>query len=151
MTSDISGFGLRVNVIASVTFPAGFPVTQFADDSDPFDLPSIQIADKAMGMNGDQVVWSKPNPLPVNISVVPGSDDDKNLSILAEANRVGKGKNSARDLITMTAIYPDGSTITFSQGKITDAMIGHSVASAGRMKSKTYMFSFENRTGTGNT
>lgn len=143
MANDISGFGLQIQVVASVTFPSGFTVSQFADDGDPFDLPSIQIADKAMGLNGDLITWSKANPLTVTLNVVPNSDDDKNLGILFDANRVARGKQSARDVITMTGIYPDGSTITLTPGVITDGMPGNAVASSGRMKSKAYIFAFE--------
>lgn len=151
MANDISGFGLQVQVNASVTFPSGFTVTQFADDGDPFDIPSIQIMDKAMGLNGDLITWSKANPINITVNVVPAGDDDKNLAILLEANRVGKGKKSARDVITITGIYPDGSTINLTSGKITDGMPGSSVASAGRLKSKAYMFTFENITRTNKT
>ncbi len=145
MTNDISGFGLRIRLIASKTFPTGIDITQFADDGDPFDAPSIKIADTAMGLNGDLVKFSKAVPLPVTLNVVPTSDDDKNLSVLLESNRVGKGKNGARDEITLTAIYPSGKVVTFSGGCITDGMPTESVASAGRMKSKAYTFSFENK------
>lgn len=145
MTVDISGFGLQVRIIATNTFPTGFTVTQFADDSDPFDLPSIQIADKAMGLNGDLIVWSKASPIMLTLSVVPNSDDDVNLGILAEANRVGKGKSGAQDQIIMTGIYPDGKTITLIGGVLTDAIPANSVASAGRLKSKPYQFAFENK------
>lgn len=143
MSQDISGFGLQINIVASVTFPTGFIVTQFADDGDPFDLPSIQIADKAMGLNGDLITWSKASPLLVTINVIPGSDDDKNLSIVFDANRVGRGRKPVRDSITMTGIYPNGNTITLTAGKITDGMFGNAVASAGRLKTKAYMFAFE--------
>ena len=142
---DISGFGLRVQLFASVTFPAGIDITAFADDADPFDIPSQQLADKAMGLNGDLVTWSTANPVLATLNVIPGSQDDVNLQILAESNRVGKGKQSNRDVITMVAIYPDGSTFTGINGKITDAPMGNSVAQAGRLKSKAYAFAFENR------
>jgi hypothetical protein len=145
--SNISGFGLLVTVRASNTFPAGFTVTQFADDADPFDLPSIQIGDKAMGLNGDLVTWSKANPIAITLAVVPGSSDDINLGILFEANRPGRNKFTMRDEITMTAVYPDGRTTTLTGGAITDGMPGNSVASAGRMKSKQYGFAFENKVG----
>lgn len=148
MTTDISGFGLQVQVSASVTFPSGFTISQFADDADPFDLPSMQIADKAMGLNGDMVTWSKANPIPFTFNVVPGSEDDKNLAILFEANRVSKGKTSARDIITVVAVYPSGETLTLTEAKITDGMPGNSVASAGRLKSKSYAFAAENLTRT---
>lgn len=142
---DVSGFGLRVQMSASVTYPSGVTISAFADDADPFDTPSIQIADKAMGINGDLIIFAKAAPLAVTINVIPGSEDARALDALAEANRVGKGKNRAGDVITMTAIYPDGRTLTMTGGAITDAMPGDSVASAGRLKSKAYIFAFENK------
>lgn len=141
---DISAFGLRVQLIASQTFPSGINLTQFADDADPFDTPSMQIRDKAMGINGDLVVWSKANPLMVTLNLVPNSEDDKNMAVLFEANRVGKGKQGARDIVSVTVVYPDGGTASFTQGAITDGMPANSAQSSGRLKSKAYMLAFEN-------
>ena len=145
---EISGFGLQINVIASRTFPAGILITQLADDADPFDMPAVQIADKGMGLNGDLVVWSKAAPLDVTLSVIPDSEDDLNLAALAEANRVSKGKKSAGDVITMTAVYVSGKTVTLTNGKLTNALPASAVASAGRKKSKAYTFTFESKAGT---
>lgn len=142
--ADISVFGLRVQVVASQTFPQGISLTQFADDADPFDAPSMQIRDKAMGVNGDLITWSKANPIALTLSVIPNSEDDRNLSVLFESNRVGKGKQGARDVVSITAIYPDGSTTSFTQGVITDGMPANSPASSGRLKSKAFQFAFEN-------
>lgn len=143
---DISGFGIRVNLRASVTFPQGITLSQFADDGDPFDSPSQQIMEAAMGLNGDMIVWSKANPIRPVVNVIPGSDDDRNLAVLAEANRVGRGKSSARDIITMTVIYPSGRSLTLTQGVMSDAILADPVASAGRLKTKAYAFAFENMT-----
>lgn len=145
MSLDISGFGLQINLVASVTFPAGLPISQFADDADPFELESISILDKAMGLNGDLVTWAKAVPIPLAIAVIAGSDDDINLQILADANRVAQGKFSARDVITMTGIYPNDSSITLFKGRITDAMFGNSVAGSGRLKTKVYKFIFQDK------
>lgn len=143
--NDISGFGLKVQIVASVTFPAGITITQFADDSDPFDVPAQDIADKAMGLNGDLITWSKANPIMATLNVIPESEDDINLSILAEANRAAKGKNSARDVITMTVMFPNGKVWTASPGAVMNFSPGDSVASASRLKSKPYAFAFENK------
>jgi hypothetical protein len=142
--SDISVFGLRAQVVASQTFPSGISITQFADDADPLDTPSMQIADKAMGVNGDLIVWSKGAAVIVTLSVIPNSDDDKNLAVLFEANRTGKGKRSAKDVVEITAIYADGATTSFTNGAITDGMPSNSGTSAGRLKTKSYSFAFEN-------
>lgn len=146
MSQDISGFGLRVVISASTTFPSGFTVTEFADDTDPLDIASQQISDTAMSLNGDLVNWSTANPIPMNVTVIPQSDSDLNLTVLAEANRVSRGKSSNRDIITASVVYPDGRTVNLFSGKLTNAPLGTGVASAGRMKSKTFNFMFEGRT-----
>lgn len=145
--SNISGFGLIVTVRASRTFPLGIPITQFADDSDPLDIPELQIADSAMGLNGDLIAWSKANPIKASLNVIPGSANDIELAILLEANRVGRGKIGARDIITMTVLYPSGNFVTLTNGLITDGTPSSAVASAGRLKSKSYAFTFEGRIG----
>lgn len=115
---DTAGFGLQVRVIASKTYPSGFTVTEFADDADPFDLPTLQINDAAMGLNGDMIHWSKANPIPLAIAVIPGGEDDKNLAVVFEANRAARGKRPAKDTITIVGTYPNGSTITLTPGII---------------------------------
>lgn len=143
----ISGNGFICTLIASNTFPTGITLTQFADDLDPFDLPSLQIADTAMGLNGDLLGWTKPNPVKLTLGLIPTGSDDINLSILLQANRAGRGKVSAQDIITLVGVYPDGQIVTLSQGIITDGIPVNSVASSSRLKSKPYSFAFENYSG----
>jgi len=147
MVNDITGYGLSVVLTASTTFPAGLAITQFADDADPLDTPAIKIADTAMGLNGDGIKWSKAVMNPMVLNVIPNSVDDVNLAILANANRVSQGSANARDIITAVVSYPDGTVITLNQGFITDAPFGSGVASAGRLKTKSYTFSFSSSTG----
>lgn len=144
---NVTGFGTVISIVASVTFPAGITITNFADDSDPLDFASVKIGDAAMGVNGDLITWAKAVSKPMVLNVIPGSQDDVNLSILANANNASVGKASANDVITATVVYPDASTVTHTNGVITDAMLGKSIASAGRLKTKTYAFAFESNTG----
>lgn len=146
MSQNISIFGLSVAIRASTTFPSGFVVTEFSDDQDPLDSPELAIADKAMGINGDLVMWQKPAVIEVTMSVIPNSPADRNLSILAEANRTSKTKGRVpMDEVTMTAIYQDGRTVTLSRGVILSGMFVYSGSSAGRMKTRVYKFAFEDR------
>jgi len=140
--ADISGFGTRAKVIASVTFPVGFSVTEFADDSDPVDMPPIKIGDSAMGLNGDLLTWATAVTIPVTLSVWANSDADVNLSILLNANRVAKGKSAAGDSISLVISYPNGDTLTLTRGAIMEGMPAPSVASAGRLKTNSYVFNF---------
>lgn len=147
MPNNITGFGIAVHLVASKTFPTGVQITRFADDADPLDFPAVKIGDSAMGLNGDLITWSKAIGLPMVLNVIPGSDDDVNLSILANANRVAQGKISADDVFTAVVTYPDGRVITRVAGIITDAPFGNSVSSAGRQKTKQYSFIFEDQNG----
>lgn len=143
MTVNISGFGLQARVKASTTFPEGVTITQFADDQDPVDNPELIIAESGMGLNGDHVVWSKATPLDLTFAVIPESDDDINLTILHDANRVAKGKRGARDSIDITLNYPSGRIITFTGGIVISGSAATSTASSGRFKTKTFKFRFE--------
>lgn len=140
---DVSATGFTLVLKASQTFPNGFTISEVADDADPFDIPAVEIASTAMNVNGDLVTWSSPQPMNATVNVIPASEADKNLSILWDANRAARGKRHARDVITLVASYPDGSTKTFSEGKMTSGMPGGSVASGGRIKSNAYVFAFQ--------
>ena len=140
---DVSATGFTLVLKASQTFPSGFTISEVADDADPFDIPAVEIASTAMNVNGDLVTWSSPQPMNATVNVIPASEADKNLSILWDANRAARGKRHARDIITLVASYPDGSTKTFSEGKMTSGMPGGSVASGGRIKSNAYVFAFQ--------
>lgn len=140
---NIGGFGLTILMRASITFPSGFTITQFADDADPFDLPNMQIRDKGMGLNGDLITWGKAQPVNIKLSVIPDSEDDINLGILLRTNKVGAGRNPVTDVINLVGTYPDGSIVVLKGGAITDGPPASGVASSGRLKSKEYSFSFE--------
>jgi hypothetical protein len=139
---DISIFGLSANVTADTTFPNGLTISSFADDGDPIDSPDLDIADMAMGPNGDGVTWSRPQIAEVVMNIIPQSADDVNLTALQDANRVAKGKSSAADNITIILSYPNGVKITLSEGKMVTAPVVQSGAASGRAKSKRYAFRF---------
>ena len=147
MAVDISGFGTQAWLRASNTFPIGFPITEFSDDQDAIDIPSLQIADGAMGVNGDLITWSKPNFLAVTVSVIPDGLSDINFALLLNANRVSKNKKGANDIITLALIFPQGNIITLITGRLTDGTPGNSVASAGRLKTKSYKIIFQDIVG----
>lgn len=144
---DISCNGVTIIVAGSKTFPVGFPVTQLADDVDPLDFANLQLSETAMGVNGDMVSWTTPKPIEFTLAVVPNGVDDIALSVLHEANRGAKGKASAKDSITVTIIYPNLRPIVLRKGIILDGSPGPSIASSGRIKTKSYTFRFENKVG----
>jgi hypothetical protein len=141
--SDISAAGVSITLVASKTFPSGITLTQFASDSDPFDFADVTIAEAEMNVNGEQVTFSTANPVPVTLSLIPDSDDDKNLSILLRENTQSRNHKSVRDVITLTVNYPEGERRTAVEGKMLSGTPSSGVTSGKRKKSKSYGFSFE--------
>lgn len=143
--TNITGTGIFIYVTASQSFPSGFIVSQFTDDADPIDIEDLTIADAAMGLNGNLIVWSKAVPIKLSFNVIPDSDDDQNLEIIADNNRVGANKTSVGDVINLVVTYPDGATTSYTSGIMLVAPAGTGVASSGRMKTKKYSFAFEGK------
>ena len=146
MAIEISGVGTRVILFASNTFPNGIILSQFADNADPVDIPSVQVADKGATLNGELVTWKKAQPIPLTLNVMPNSEDDQNLSEILSANRVSVNKFLAYDVIQLNITYPSGQSVTYSNGVITDGPPGIGIASEGRLKTNEYKFAFEDRT-----
>ena len=105
---NVSGLGLTVTIQSVPTFPQGFSIDQWPDDADPLTVGDVQVTDTAMGVNGDMITWNKANPIPVELSVIPNTEADKNLGILLKMNRSAKNKVSVQDSITMVITYTDG-------------------------------------------
>ena len=148
MPIEVSATGVSVRIIASRTFPQGFTVTQFADDADPFDVPDVTVSANTMNVNGDLVSASAPAPILFNLAVLPNTEDDQNLNQLLNANRAARGRRHSQDVITLVVTWPSGATDSYIGGKIQAGNPGRSAASAGRIKSKTYGFAFEDMSAT---
>lgn len=140
---NVSATGMKIRLVAIPTFPAGFDITQFADDGDPLSVDNVDIASAAPALNGDLVTWSQPNIINARISVLPGTEEAKNLGILWDVNRTGKNKVSAQDVISMVIDYPNGTTKVCSNGAILSGVPYDGGSSDGRLRTREYGFAFE--------
>jgi hypothetical protein len=151
MSINISTVGISARLVASKTFQSGFDISEFADDADPLDSPDLAVADTGFATNGTMVIWSRPAGIEMALNVIPMSEAAVNLSILLEANRVGKGKVSAQDKCTLVWTYPQGLIVTGNNGAIISGPIMPGAATSGRMKTQRFLFRFENVTKTNQT
>ena len=142
MIHDISAVGTKLQIVATKTFPTGFTVSHFSDDNDPFDSPNLAIADTGVDLRGDMVKWATLNLVDFTVSVVPGSEEDENLSRLWQANRCYPDHVPVDDRITITKTLPTGKQTVFKDGIIIEGPADVSGTSEGRLKTNTYAFRF---------
>ena len=134
---DVSATGVSIFIKSSVSFPTGFFVEGMADDTDPLAFAEMTVAEADTNINGDLVIWGKPQVMNPTLAVVAGSPADDNLQIMLTAR-----ENGVREEVEMTVTYPDGSSVTASAGGITTGTKGKSVSSAGRTTTRSYGFAF---------
>lgn len=143
MSVNIGGVGLSITVIANITFPQGITLTAFSTEADPLEMPTdVEISQSKMGLNGDKAVWQVVPKMPVGINLIPGTDDDKNMQILANANRKEKNKVAPLDNITYIINYPNGKTKTCTEGNITVGKIADGVGTDSKYPDGHYVVEF---------
>lgn len=140
---EISVLGAKGWLTADKTFPGGFAITKFPADSDAIDIAEGQFGNAEMGVNGDIIAWRTAVPLQVTLSVIPGSEEDKNLQVLLDRNRAAKGRIYEQDNITLVITLNNGNSYTFSNGIIMSGELGYSLSSQGKIRTKRYGFMFE--------
>lgn len=144
--SDISVIGFAATVKESNLFPNGFTLTQFADDTAPFDEPEVTLAETGMGANGHMVVWRSPAVKTVTIALIPGSEDAKNMQVCANAGQVGLGQTATAGRVSMSVVWPSGAVVNYSNGVVTAARLGVSAGTGGRVTTPTFTIAFESVT-----
>lgn len=138
--ADTSHNGAIYTISASnTTANVPLPISAFPKDTDPFDVPNSDIADMELGTNGDEITWSVANVVESSCAVIPATDDHEILQRIYDANKAEKGGPSAKDVITVVRILPNGETTTF-KGRITNGPSTTSLASSGKIKTPVYTF-----------
>jgi hypothetical protein len=140
---NISGFGLSIIVVALSSFPTGFELSAFSDDTDPLTIDPIEPTGFEPLYDGSLFFYDKTAPIKVSVSVIPGSDDDINLKILLQARKGAPPHLPIPDITSMIVRYSDGGIVGFSKGSIISGPLTDAILSSGRKKSNTYDFVFD--------
>lgn len=139
---NISGFGTKLFIVATQSFPVGFTVTKFADDKDPLKVEEVEPTGYELLIDGSLFAFDKGAPVKVAVSVIPGSDDDINLKILLQARKSAPSIVPLPDVTSMVISYGNGGTVALSSGAIISGPLADSIGQGGRMVGNTYTFVF---------
>jgi hypothetical protein len=142
IVKDVSGFGTSALIVALNSFPLGFLVTQFADDTDGIAIETIETTGFELLYDGSIFFYDKAAPIKVNVSVIAGMEDDINLAILLQARKGSFSLIPLPDVTSMIVSYPDGGRVAYSNGSMVAGPLGTSVSGSGRFKTNTYSFVF---------
>ena len=144
---DVSGRGTGILLTSIPILPVGLWIDQWPDDTDPFDVPGVDIAEVAMGLNGGLVRWLKAMPITYTLAVLPFSAADRALQLVWDSLRPAQtltigGLLPSVDNLQITLVYPQGIQLTLFDGTMTKGDPAPGLQSSGRLKTKIYEFAF---------
>ena len=139
---DISTLGAGITIISLTSFPMGFQLSCFADDTDSLVIEQTEVSGFEKLYDGTIFGYDKTSPVLLAVSVIPNSEDDINLKILLQKRKSNSNYIALLDTITMVVSYGDGGRVVLSGGVILSGSLADSMQSAGRKKSNTYNFAF---------
>ena len=161
---DISMAGAKIvlNAANGAQNISSNPITEFSDEGTPIDIPSLEVAAGSMNMNGNLVTWTKPNPISISFTLIPGSKSDMSLrSFLSSVSIGGRGNSVGEAYITSMVItvpsYTDGSTsnksdriFTLTNGRLLSGPPAIGSNNEGKASPSTWTFMFEGFKGVSN-
>lgn len=139
-------------VNSSIEFTGGLKTTinQFSDEGTPFEAPDIEVSENAKNLNGEMISSRKPSVYILSVTVIPMSDNDKDLQNFLQKSAIFPGNyTDIKDLwcnctVTIPGQNGEGTrTYNYYNGRIKSGPTGPSTSAEGRMASRTYTFEFE--------
>lgn len=129
-------------------------IREFSDEGTPIECNEIEVTGSAVTLNGQLILWRKPNAYVVSLTVIPRSDNDAALRAMLHDAHVSPGnvvkvsQLNASLTIVAPKINESGSQVKgdswkFTNGRIVGGPTGPSSSSEGKMSARTYTFVFE--------
>lgn len=151
---DVSMAGASITIKASGL--KSNPITEFSDEGTPIDVPALEVAAGSMNLNGNLVTWTKPAPVQISFTLIPGSESDNDLRSFLRAVHVGgKGKTVGNAYIeSMVISVPIAASNSatnkktyksydFKNGRLLSGLPAFGSNSEGKASPSTYTFMFE--------
>lgn len=139
---NLSTFGSKVILSASINYPMGVEIEDWADDADPFGPDNVTISEYGISLNGALLSWQQPAVAELEFSVWANSDSDRILRNIFDTDSIRKGKAALINVLTLSVQFPDGEKAIFTSGKMLSGPPSSRAQQGGRKASKTYRFVF---------
>ena len=117
---NLTTAGISAVMRSSRTFPAGFPIEDFAD-GEAITSGNVPIGDVVIGVDGRGAAWTILSPKPVTLTLFGASPAAKNLLLLAQAMEEGALSGAENEELELVITLPaQKMVVTYSAGIMTE-------------------------------
>lgn len=151
---DISAVGAKV--VISHGAGKDITITRFSDEGTPFECADVDLSDNKKNLNGEMISSRTPSVYTVSVTVIPGTEEDKELTRLAQMSALMPGSVQPISKIVIndiTLTLPEinesaesiagGRVFKWKKGRMKSAPTGPSTSAEGRMAARTFSFEME--------
>ena len=135
---DITAIGTKI-ILQDAVFSAGIVLTQAPADGTFWEVENSTFANVTVGLNCHQISWSTPNVITIRISVIPNSEDDRNLKAMASYARP-QSVTPNIDSVQIYKLEVNGSKSNYGDFKMTEAPMDNTANADGSFATRTYTF-----------
>lgn len=126
----------------------GIPITEFMDQENPIDIQDTETCNIEWDCEGKMVRTVKPSAILLSVTVIPGSNNDKELRKIWFRHFSNGGTVNVSDAdrgisCTINCGNPLVGSYTFSNGTCVSGAAGLTANGQGKMGGNTYTFAFE--------
>ena len=147
---NVNATGAELIIVGSQTYPQGIVLTQAPGEVDFLAMEEVVIGNMVIGLNGHAENWGTPGTFTFVIALIPGSDNDDDMSFLFSSNHIQGGSQGANDVITASMSYPSSPLPTaYSEGQYMKYTPQSVPSSSFRLKPKLYTITFARKFGPG--
>lgn len=151
---DISYAGAKIYLATRAGNAVG-PITEFADEGSPVEIPDMDIADGNMNLNGILVTWTKAQAAEFSLTLIPNTPSEKILATWLAAHAIGGRRSIPEAFIDqLMLVIPanvnvsgtnrkNGLIYMFNNGRMRRGAPATGTSAEGKMNAKTYNFIFE--------
>lgn len=137
---DTTSANLNGTMVVELLYPAGFEVTNFGTDN-AVGTDDFQVAESRMGVSGDLAQGYTPQPITLNITILPGSPTYFKFCNILRNMQVNKRIYNTTFVVDLPSI---GVVKTYSNGGMTLSNI--MPAAQATLQDTTWQFQFANVT-----
>lgn len=136
---DITAIGSKITVM-SAALPAGKTFTNAPDSDSFFTIDAVDIAQVEVGLNCHKISWALPNKLRITVSLIPNSEDDKDMQKMFWYDRPqGMAANIDSVQISIAETGKDTPEI-YGDFTLVSGSPANTAESNGRFSNKQYVF-----------
>lgn len=153
---DISAVGSQVIIKTRHDKIGTINITHFSDEGTPFECPDVDFSTNQKNLNGDMISSRTPSVYTVSVTVIPGSKEDQQLTMFAQANALQPSnvvKVSQLFVESIMLLIPEINLSAedpsarmcyqWFNGRLKSGPTGMSTSVEGRLSSRTFVFELE--------